>query len=81
MLRSQSRLLLKEQLQIQKYMDDGGAVRYTIKPVVGELTFDKVQHIWHRSVNLCFRLYRWMLCLIVTCGQALEAMVQLSCHC
>mmetsp|Transcript_11150 Transcript_11150/g.33431 ORF Transcript_11150/g.33431 Transcript_11150/m.33431 type:complete len:669 (+) Transcript_11150:244-2250(+) len=48
----QSRLLLKEQLQIQKYMDDGGAVRYTIKPVVGELTFDKGFYMFVRAIQL-----------------------------
>ena len=36
--------LLKEQLEVVKYRDaDTGALRYTIRPVEGQLTFDKVQ--------------------------------------
>ena len=36
--------LLKEQLEVVKYRDaDSGALRYSIRPVEGQLTFDKVQ--------------------------------------
>ena len=36
--------LLKEQLEVVKYRDaDTGALRYSIRPVEGQLTFDKVQ--------------------------------------
>lgn len=38
----QTRLLLKEQLSTVKYVDENNQTRYTIKPVVGDLTFDKV---------------------------------------
>jgi hypothetical protein len=36
--------LLKEQLEVVKYRDaDTGALRYSIRPVEGQLSFDKVQ--------------------------------------
>lgn len=47
-----TRLLLKEQLSIVKYVDDNSNTRYTIKPVVGDLTFDKGFYMFVRAVQL-----------------------------
>ncbi len=47
--------LLKEQLNVVKYRDaDTGAARYTIRPVDGQLTFDKVG-----AGNASYASYAW----------------------
>lgn len=45
-------LLLKEQLSTVKYVDDNGKTRYKIKPVIGDLTFDKGFYMFVRAVQL-----------------------------
>lgn len=58
--------LLKEQLEVVKYRDaDTGALRYSIRHVEGQLTFDKVQP---RSCLCCGKQLSAVLCSCAVSG-------------